>query len=526
MAPARQALNSAPILSPVGAVKPASSIGDVQATPSAAKPTADIIVADQLEQSIAKLGINDEAHKESVLEIPPKALPGTSEALKLDSSFESTTMDDGTNQTSVSSTKAASSDGKSITSGAAFGLDEKESIRPDDSASVQAADVEDDDSNSSQGSRIASSGRVSEAGAKAFSEQFHEISETMAVPPSHPPTGKVLLPAALGEIANAQLALGSAPIVTNSIVAPTTAAEIPQLSLQYHEPDEKLLEALESPKDRLFLLQLEQQFISFISDSKENTLELPPCNSFCRLLAHRLGDYYRLLHFVDNSVSAVRLYKNNSALLPTPLSAFTRTESSNDGQTAAQRSMKIMRRAGLAVDGRKIESTSNTTASSVDASKTGSETGDGSAQASGMTSPTGSLIAKDKSSQTREEREAKYKEARDRIFADWKEIDAVDSGPSKENSNDVSRASSTSGKKKKKKDKSAAKDGDTAASKDGEPATANGNGVAPVPQSKPTEEEQNQPPEPAIEVSRRHMSQVWAPILALRRHSWSANLCT
>ena len=84
----------------------------------------------------------------------------------------------------------------------------------------------------------------------------------------------------------------------------------------------------------------------------------------------------------------------------------------------------------------------------------------------------------------------------------------------------------TAGKKKKKKDKSAAKDGDTAASKDGEPATANGNGVAPVPLSKPTEEEQNQPPEPAIEVSRRHMSQVWAPILALRRHSWSANLCT
>ena len=46
-------------------------------------------------------------------------------------------------------TKPPSLDGKSITSGTTFALDEKESLRPDDSASVKAA--EDDDTFSGRG---------------------------------------------------------------------------------------------------------------------------------------------------------------------------------------------------------------------------------------------------------------------------------------------------------------------------------------------------------------------------------------
>ena len=49
--------------------------------------------------------------------------------------------------------------------------------------------------------------------------------------------------------------------------------------------------------------------------ARSGVLDLPPCNSFCRLLAHRLGDYYQLSHFVDNSVSAVRLHKNTNTHL-------------------------------------------------------------------------------------------------------------------------------------------------------------------------------------------------------------------
>jgi hypothetical protein len=58
-------------------------------------------------------------------------------------------------------TKPPSLDGKSITSGTTFALDEKESLRPDDSASVKAA--EDDDTFSGRGSIVAGSRIGSEA---------------------------------------------------------------------------------------------------------------------------------------------------------------------------------------------------------------------------------------------------------------------------------------------------------------------------------------------------------------------------
>lgn len=61
-------------------------------------------------------------------------------------------------------TKPPSLDGKSITSGTTFALDEKESLRPDDSASVKAA--EDDDTFSGRGSIVAGSRIGSEAAGK------------------------------------------------------------------------------------------------------------------------------------------------------------------------------------------------------------------------------------------------------------------------------------------------------------------------------------------------------------------------
>jgi len=98
------------------------------------------------------------------------------------------------------------------------------------------------------------------------------------------------------------------------------------IDIANREPDEKLFEALESPKDRMFLLRLEQDIISFVKDStsvpvqtslnlllifliRDMKIDLPPCNSFCRLLAHKLADYYALTHFVDNAVSSVTLYR-------------------------------------------------------------------------------------------------------------------------------------------------------------------------------------------------------------------------
>lgn len=63
-------------------------------------------------------------------------------------------------------TKPPSLDGKSIASGTTFALDEKESLRPDDSASVKAA--EDDDEFSNRDSNVAGSRTGSEAAGKTM----------------------------------------------------------------------------------------------------------------------------------------------------------------------------------------------------------------------------------------------------------------------------------------------------------------------------------------------------------------------
>ena len=107
--------------------------------------------------------------------------------------------------------------------------------------------------------------------------------------------------------------------------------------------------------------------------------------------------------------------------------------------------MTIMRRAGLGKDAQSVESGANTADGSMVPSKAGSETGDESQRGTGVASPTDSNLAKDKSAMTREEREAKYNETRERIF-----------GPKSENTdsnealNEASRTSSRNEKKKKK----------------------------------------------------------------------------
>jgi hypothetical protein len=142
-------------------------------------------------------------------------------------------------------TKPPSLDGKSITSGTTFALDEKESLRPDDSASVKAA--EDDDAFSGRGSIVAGSRIGSEAAARAYRERQ---SQDISTPQS-----------------------GSSGQQTTDDGKPKPligATGTPDgFNLFYRQtPDEKLLEALESPKDRIFLLRLEQDVIEFVKDSK------------------------------------------------------------------------------------------------------------------------------------------------------------------------------------------------------------------------------------------------------------------
>ena len=95
---------------------------------------------------------------------------------------KSLATDDSVTQLSSSdgSVKPPSLDGKSVASGTTFALDEKESIRPDDSASLRAVEEEDVVSppdSIAAGSRVGSDSGV----ARAFRDQLHEISADWSV---------------------------------------------------------------------------------------------------------------------------------------------------------------------------------------------------------------------------------------------------------------------------------------------------------------------------------------------------------
>jgi hypothetical protein len=358
-------------------------------------------------------------------------------------------FDDELTHISCSSTKQTSSDSRSATSGATFALDEKESLRPDDSASTKAA--EDEDSFSGAASGAPSSRVGSEAGGRAFRDQFNEISERIG-PGLHrlQSMNRRGIPGIVEEGPQPPLA-SHAP----TLPAPTTgvdglAANGSSIVIEYMGPDEKLFEALDSSKDRLFLIRLEQEVISFIKDSKDPILDLPPCNSFCRLLAHKLADYYALTHYVDNAVSSVRLYRTPYCRIPTPLSVLAKQKGPKDIGPITQLGMKIMRRESGLRDGANLGSGANTNTSSVVPSKANSENGDDSQRGTGFASPTDSANAKDRASMTREEREAKYKETRERIFKGFEDTDSADAAHAGE-VNDISRTSSGTSKKKSKK---------------------------------------------------------------------------
>ena len=165
-------------------------------------------------------------------------------------------------------TKSSSLDGKSTTSGATFGMDEKESLRPDDSASAKAADEEDFYTAIAPGA--VSSRLGSEHGTRAFRAQFHEIAERIGYPSesqeSSPP-----FPSSVQQRPCAT-APDQAEVTSMNSKSSPSRADASERSVPFGftqlGPDEKLLEALENPKDRLFVLRLEQEVIEFVKDQK------------------------------------------------------------------------------------------------------------------------------------------------------------------------------------------------------------------------------------------------------------------
>ena len=158
-------------------------------------------------------------------------------------------------------------DGRSYTSGVASAFDEKDSLRPDDSASVKARD--DEDMSSIAGSGVAETKPGADGTTKAFRAQYQEISEKMGKPSqavtsdeNGAPATTNTLPIAFGAALNANVVTLAEPVLSKVILPPGFTRQ---------DPDEKLLEALESPRDRNFLLRLEQDVIEFVKESRSDS---------------------------------------------------------------------------------------------------------------------------------------------------------------------------------------------------------------------------------------------------------------
>ncbi|KAK3360081.1 hypothetical protein B0T25DRAFT_565026 [Lasiosphaeria hispida] len=314
-------------------------------------------------------------------------------------------------------TKPPSLDGKSITSGTTFALDEKESLRPDDSASMKAA-AEDDDAFSVRGSYIAGSRMGSDIAARFRGIQLGDM-PLRPIATTHVLAGNqgqgVATPQS-GSSDKLPVVEAKLPLVGGA-VAPDALAVNGFLS---QNPDEKLLEAMQSPKDRLFLLRLENQVIEFVQDSKEPFMDLPPSNSFCRMLTHKLADYYHMTHSFEQAAGSVRIFRTPFCRIPPSLSSVAVNASNSSSPAPAILPRKIMRRGEEG------------------------EFGSGSAGPSKPTSEAGGDEKHGKEKLTREEREEAYNRARLRIFGNPEKTEA--STPEGEDANGVSRASSLSAK--------------------------------------------------------------------------------
>ena len=240
----------------------------------------------------------------------------------------STSTDDGNTQisSSNSSAKQVPLDSKSVASVATFGMDEKESLRPEDSASLKATEEED----SAQSSGAAGSRVGSDSGARAFRDQLREISNVAAPTPRGATTNRF----APTMILNSAAAYDEA-VMQNTAQLSSLTQPMPVM-MPSPVPDDRLIEALASGRDRVWVLKLEQDIIDFVKDSRsvvqspvlfrgfhlltlrsESELTLPQCNSFYRMLAHKLADYYMLDHTVDSTITGAAVVIRRTPFYPT-----------------------------------------------------------------------------------------------------------------------------------------------------------------------------------------------------------------
>ncbi|CAO1614691.1 unnamed protein product [Jaminaea pallidilutea] len=228
-----------------------------------------------------------------------------------------------------------------------------------------------------------------------------------------------------------------------SLTSPNSA------STSSEELDETLQEALRSSRDRVFLLRQEQEMLDFVADTARSEMELPLMNSYQRLLVHRCADHFRLARDVDADTKAVKLSRTsetqapsrslmqifnqaNSRLRPIDISPFAvlgqRQEPLAGPSPASQRleaTTATACRVSSTAASRSGSSVSSPTSSTAPQSNfkimrrdpsQGHIGANAKSQRPTSANSNASSTRKSRSQMTLEEREAAYREARERIF--------------------------------------------------------------------------------------------------------------
>ena len=189
--------------------------------------------------------------------------------------------------------------------------------------------------------------------------------------------------------------------------------------------DPSLLEAFANPMNRQYLLQLEGSLNNFVTqsrsssnpientDSRTDSMELPPTNSFFRCLAHKMADHYKLQHVADSG--HVVLFRSQFArMYPQPLLLY----SNASPETRLSELSKTLRTPGSSAsstvaseDG--IPPTSNTPEYKIMKRLPGKSPREVEDDAKSESSTSQVL--------SHEERQAQYEKTRARIFSDYVE---------------------------------------------------------------------------------------------------------
>lgn len=75
-------------------------------------------------------------------------------------------------------------------------------------------------------------------------------------------------------------------------------------------------------------------------------MDFPPNNSFCRMLTHKLADYYHMTHSFEAVQGSVRIYRTPFCRVPPSLASIVGTSTNNSTTTTPPQLLpkKIMRR--------------------------------------------------------------------------------------------------------------------------------------------------------------------------------------